>query len=141
MCFIERDEVKNTDAFRKNFYDALTNKGYNGIIDVNDQKYSGYKAKSPMIAFNAGKKLALDSVTKMGDEEIGGGKTIEYIKLGAKHLTKTILSMAAGATVFSLVTDTVIDAKKRDEIVSDYKRDHPGTKLSYNEILENYYSK
>lgn len=141
LCFIERDEVKNTDAFRKNFYDALTNKGYNGIIDVNDKKYSGYKAKSPMIAFNTGKKLALDSVTKMGDEEIGGCKTIEYIKLGAKHLTKTILPMAAGATVFSLVTDTVIDAKKRDEIVSDYKRDHPGTKLSYNEILENYYSK
>jgi len=119
----------------------LTNKGYNGIIDVNDKKYSGYNSKSSMIAFNAGKKLALDSVTKMGDEEIGGGAIIEHIKLGAKYLTKTILPMAAGAKVFSLVTDTVIDTKKRDKIVSDYKREHPTTKLSYNEILKNYYSK
>lgn len=118
----------------------MTNKGYNGIIDVNDKKYSGYKSKSPAIAINSGKKLAVDSVTKMGDEEIGGA-IIEYIKLGAKYLTKTILPMAVGAKVFSSVTDTVIDAKKREKIVFDYKREHPGTKLSYNEILENYYSK
>lgn len=119
----------------------MTNKGYNGIIGVNDKKYSGYKSKSPMIAFNSGKKLAVDSVTKMGDEEIGGGAIIEHIKLGAKYLTKTILPMAVGAKVFSSVTDTVIDAKKWEKIVSDYKREHPGTKLSYNEILENYFSK
>lgn len=141
MALIKRDALSDTDAFRKNFYDALTNKGYNGIIDVNDKKFSGYNSKSPMIAFNAGKKLVTNSVTKMSGEELTKSGMIEYGKLYGKQMAKKLIAIVGGSVAISKLTESVGNTKNRDKIVNDYKKEHPETKLSYNEILENYYKK
>ena len=51
----------NEDSWNK-FTDAMRKKGYSGIKDINDRKYSGYDSKNPMILFDekkmkqAGKK-------------------------------------------------------------------------------------
>lgn len=46
----------NTDSkAQAKFIKALKDKGYSGVIDINDQKYSGYNAKNPYIIFNDGK--------------------------------------------------------------------------------------
>lgn len=74
----------------------MTNKGYNGIIDVNDKKYSGYNSKSPMIAFNVGKKLAVDSVTELSDEELIKSTIIEIAKLNGKKAAKQLIACIGG---------------------------------------------
>ena len=51
----------NEDSWNK-FTDAMRKKGYSGIKDINDRKYSGYDSKNPIILFDekkmkqAGKK-------------------------------------------------------------------------------------
>ena len=39
------------------YFSELTKRGYNAIKDVNDNKFSGYKALNPIIAFNAKGKI------------------------------------------------------------------------------------
>ena len=46
------------------FYNALKSKGYDGLIDVNDKKYSGFNAKNPAIIINKG-KLTVDKITNV----------------------------------------------------------------------------
>ena len=52
---------RDTDQWNK-FTDAMRKKGYSGIKDINDRKYSGYDSKNPIILFDqkkmkqAGKK-------------------------------------------------------------------------------------
>lgn len=51
------------------YYSALKKKGYSAIVDVNDQKYSSYHAKSPMIVFDHD-SVKLNSAQKLSQEEI-----------------------------------------------------------------------
>ncbi len=39
-------------AMQKTFYDAMSKKGYGALVDTNDQEYSSYHAKRPMIVFD-----------------------------------------------------------------------------------------
>lgn len=50
------------------FYDALKAKGYGGIFDVNDIKYSGYRSNSPVIIFDT------ESVTRKAVDELSRAK-------------------------------------------------------------------
>lgn len=51
------------------YYNALKQKGYSAIIDVNDQKYSSYHAKSPMIVFDHD-SVKLNSAQKLSQQDI-----------------------------------------------------------------------
>lgn len=126
----------------KNFYDTLKSKGYDAIIDMNDKKYSSYSAKKPMIAFNVGNKVTVNSVKKLNDiavQELGDKETN---KLLIRNTLKTMIpSVAAYAGISGAiaVNNRVTNQKQRNKIVSEYRKEHPDTKLSYNEIVENYY--
>lgn len=66
------------DRYKKNidkFYSSLKKKGYDGLNDINDKKYSGYKTKNPTIFFDhknlkvASKKLLTnDTIEKDYDK-------------------------------------------------------------------------
>ena len=64
----------DTDTWNK-FTDAMRKKGYSGIKDINDRKYSGYDSKNPIILFDqkkmkqAGKK-AIDVDSSEYDRQI-----------------------------------------------------------------------
>ena len=51
------------------YYSALKKKGYSAIVDVNDQKYSSYHAKSPMIVFDHD-AVQLNSAQKLSQQDI-----------------------------------------------------------------------
>ena len=53
--------AKEKEANSK-FYKELMSKGYGGIRDVNDEKYSTYKTKSPLILFTGNSKVANVSI-------------------------------------------------------------------------------
>lgn len=58
------------EAAYKAFQKAVMDKGYGGILDVNDMKFSGYNAHAPAILFNNGKEFTVNWFEKMDNQEI-----------------------------------------------------------------------
>ena len=121
--------VDNSDMGIKNsnrFYDALRKQGVNAIIDVNDRKYSGFKAKMPIITFDGDfdyTKRAMDDIEiqknlKKATVDIFGP---EIAKAGALYV-----GMYGAAPAINKV--------QMDKKVLQYKQDHPNTNLSDKEI-------
>lgn len=123
----------NAKVFQ-DFKDSLRDKGYSGIKDRNDNSYSGYAAKTARIIFDTS-KVKVSDVRKVSDAEIGAKNTKEMLALLGRQLApQAALTVAATSALKSQ------QAKQRDNTaIQKYKKDHPGTKLSNDEILENYY--
>lgn len=120
----------------KKFYDTLTDKGYNAILDVNDRYYSGYNSKSPMIAFNAKDKLSLKTVEQIASGEAKKGSIIETGKLAVQNM----LPGSIGGLAFASIAAKGMEAAARSNVVKDYRKEHPDSKLTNQEILDNYYN-
>lgn len=118
----------------KKFYAEMQKHGYDGIRDFNDMKYSKYGAKNPLIIF--GKDAAKTvSAQKLGREAIEKQYVRENAKKGVKHLTKMSLPMVglAGTTI-------AVSKSQENDVVYEYRSQHPNSKLSRQEILERHYS-
>ena len=106
------------------FFKALKDQGVNAMYDINDQKYSGYKSKAPIITFD-GKY----SYTKreMVDEEIkkNAAKSVALV------LAPDVVKGGAGFTA-------IYGAMKwaDNKAVENYKKEHPNTELTDKEILK-----
>jgi hypothetical protein len=123
------------------FKQALKDKGYSGIKDRNDASYSGYNAKTARIIFDAS-KVKVSDVRKLSDYEIDENRNREMLKVMAKMSLPSISGYAAiGAALggAGYATSKSNRAKENTKAISDYKKKHPDTKLSNDEILENYY--
>ena len=119
------------------FKQALKDKGYSGIKDRNDMKYSGYNAKTARIIFDTS-KVKVSDVRKLNNNEINSKNMKETMKMAMKALSKT---GAAGIalTGAGVAIDKSARNKENTKAIADYKKEHPNTKLSNDEILENYY--
>ena len=128
----------------KKLYSELTKAGYDAIIDVNDKKYGGYNSKSPVIVFNGAAKTVVKAVRNVGENEVSKAFIPETAKAMVSQYLKSQIPWAAAAAAAATVA-TVKGVKahnniqKRNQIVSEYKKEHPGTKLTYDRILNNYY--
>lgn len=88
----------------KKFYDALKAQGYGAIQDVNDMKFSGYKAKNPLIVFdNSAGNIMVKSMTKMEDQTMNGIKELGKATLETMMEQNAYLP-AAGMTVAAVAT-------------------------------------
>lgn len=56
-------------AMQKTFYDAMKKKGYGALVDTNDQEYSSYHAKRPMIVFDT-KSTAVDQIHTLDEKRV-----------------------------------------------------------------------
>lgn len=122
------------------FYDKLKSKGYDAIMDVNDKKYSGYMSSKPTIVFNGESKLSVKNRREVGDEEIAKDALKGTSDVLVKSLLKPTAQTAAGVGAVAAGMKAM-ENRNRDNIVNQYRKDHPETKLTYNEILDNYYGK
>lgn len=124
------------------YYNTLKSKGFDGIQDINDEKYSGYNTKAKII-FNKAKlvedeikeKNYFDYTTDMYNER---GKAL--FERNVKVLTPLMSATVGLATVDYVSSDN--SRKKtvaRNEIVSEYKKEHPETTLSDAKILKMIY--
>ena len=130
--------LDTSSSINSGFYNKLKSLGYDAIMDVNDKKFSGYRSSKPMIAFNAAGKAAVKSVREVGEEEIKKA----YAKGMGDVLVKSLAPSVAGyAGVIGLINAGAKSADRRnnDSIVKEYKKKHPNTSLSYNQILDKYY--
>lgn len=125
----------NTDLVRGNtkeattFYEALKKKGFNAVLDSNDQFVSGYNTKHPLILFNAA-----SSTVKTG-EKIIDQKTVDglYSRQVAGVMARQFAPVAAvGAAAVG--AHRYIESKSKYATVNRYLDEHPNTKRSPAEI-------
>ncbi len=128
----------NQSKVYSEFKQALKDKGYSGIKDRNDEKYSGYDAKSARIIFDTS-KVKVSDIRKLSDEEISKKNEEETINVILRASAKTLLPKAAVATAAMAGVNKAANTSRDNRAISEYKKEHPNTKLSNDEILENYY--
>ena len=135
--------LQTSTSVNKGFYDKLTSKGYNAIVDINDKYLSGYNTKNPMIAFNVANSIKADSVRSLSGNEIveNFNKVRDRLQLeqtGADIAKKAaVAAVAAGAMK---QYNSYSDKKKHTKVIEEYKKEYPNTKLSDAEILNKYYN-
>lgn len=135
------NKAKVYDEFKSH----LKSKGYAGIKDRNDASYSGYNAKTARIIFDTA-KIKVSDVRKLSDAEITNKYASEMRKAMLREATKQSVEqnlpmigmIGAGAAAGTAINKSA-RTKENNKAIADYKREHPGTKLSNDEILENYY--
>lgn len=124
---------------RTKFFDTLKSKGYDAIGDINDKKYSGYRSKSPLISLGNTAKMVVDSSRQLGDDEIADAnrKAVNRLMLEANRMPMAATAAAILGT--RKLTKNGTTAAKRQQIVTEYRKEHPNSKLSDKEVLDNYY--
>lgn len=127
-----------TDGIDKKFFDTLKKSGYDAIMDMNDKKFSGYNTSSPLIIFN-GTNVAKSAVSKISDKAIKSDDAKSNVMAVVREALKTAAFVGAARGAASAL-GAKQQSKTHDTIVDDYRREHPGTELSYNQILNNYYN-
>ena len=86
-------DVAGHGSHGNNFMNFLKKRGYNAMLDVNDQYFSGYDAKKPVILFNA-----QSSVVKTGQSIVKDkGADRQLARMAIKQLGAPFLYGAAAA--------------------------------------------
>ena len=84
------------------FKDALQKKGYGGVIDLNDNKISGFKTNKPVMLFNSGSEFRDKKIKDLPDSEIMKNGLLSFLK--PEHLA---IGVGYGALeTYGLVTDS-----------------------------------
>lgn len=122
-----------SERANQKFYKKLKESGYQAIKDMNDSKYSGYKSKNPLIVFDKS-KVVVESVSKRDISDIISKGNAEIGKNVAEQLIEAYSIPIIGMTSAGIAYKQTSNNRK----VQAYKREHPNTKLSYNEILKVY---
>ena len=125
---MDRDLDGNNNKLSNMFFDSLRKQGINAIQDVNDQKYSGYRAKLPIITFDNSFEY---TKRVMDDKEI----KMNHRKALADVLSPAIMTTGA-AFVGIYGTTPVMNKVKVDKQVLLYKQEHPNTEMSDAEIRD-----
>ena len=92
----------DTHGFQKQYFNALANKGYDGLPDINN-KYiqTKYHATAPAIIFNT-TKLKLSSIDAYDMRKIQGLYTQELLKQQVRNLAETggnLINYVSGKTI------------------------------------------
>lgn len=133
----------HNDNVNKAFYDKLSSKGYNAIVDINDKYLSGYNTRNPMIAFNAASNVKANSLRALTVDEIRDSYNKYALTNKVKQVAKATAKTAAIAITGKVAVDKINsyrDSKQRIKVLENYKKEHPTTKLSDAEILNEYYN-
>lgn len=117
------------------FYQSLKSKGYDAIKDINDTKNSSYDAKNPLIIFNGKEKLIRDKVEQILESDINQA----YRNTQNRDIRNSRIKTGAQFTTGLLGLVGISSAKsnaQNNQIVLQYRNDHPNSKLSYDDIVK-----
>lgn len=112
------------------FYSALSSKGYNAIKDVNDSKYSGYKAINPIITFGTKGKVSVVNIKQLTDNEIQKAAGISVTHLLGSELVKK-----GGTATVGYLGVKSIKSSNDSKRINAYRKEHPASKMSNTEII------
>ena len=134
------------DRVHKLFYDKLKERGYGGLIDINDSKVEAFTWK-PVIIFDDQKKHIVSS-TKATAKQLGDSQTLKAAaySLARKTAVKPIEPtdpkvIMGGAWLSALGIVTSVDNRitsAQANFVKQYLQEHPNTKLTNEQIAKMY---
>lgn len=119
----------------KGLYESLKSKGYQGIRDRHDEKYSGYGAKAHIL-FDTKDRVKVKSDDALSKEEIMSKFIPTALKTVGADLAKSpkiLGAAAAGASYRSLKSK--LKEQEQEKKVETYRKNNPGSTLGYAEIL------
>lgn len=116
------------------FYSAMKKAGYGAIRDVNDKENSGYFAKNPLIVFDTD-KIDVDGFTKIGSDHIDSMFAKEKIKVSVHALANEFGPIGATFAT-SMGAIKLVKRSSETKFVENYRKKHPESTLSNNEILK-----
>lgn len=123
---------ENGNKAAKKFYDKLKSMGYDAVEDVNDKKYSGYKAKHPVIVFNKKDKISVSDVKKMTyPRMISNAQKVYRQDVLTDTAKKGAAVVVGGVGMRKLMKSSV-----RSRAIKNYKLEHPNTQLTDAQIYE-----
>lgn len=114
------------------FYSFMKSKGYNAILDANDQFISGYDTKHPLILFNAA-----SSTVKSGQKIVDAATTGKLAKRQTTLLMSKQLAPLVGLGLAYAGGVKAMDTKSKYGAVNKYFKDNPNSELSYAEVFAN----
>lgn len=137
----------------KRFYSELRKRGFGALEDLNDRWYSGYDTRTAKIFIDKG-RVHVDNVHRMFSKELEANfKAARKIdSQSVKERTKDLifllessapllpgLSIVGAASAYSNKKQSQASKSKETQVIRDYRKDHPNSKLSDDDILRNYY--
>lgn len=86
------------------FFEKLKSAGYGAVQDINDMKYSGYRAKNPLIVFDkSGSDVMVKSYKKMEENMMAAGSK-ELLKVQCEDLIEKLAPVSAAVLTKKAVT-------------------------------------
>lgn len=140
--YVNTNLVDRDSTATKLFYKSLRDAGYGAVKDVNDAKYSGFGTRLPIIVFDASKVSVKDVVRLNKSEAAKGAKKVlteEQTKAVLKELAPS-MAYYSGLATLGVSGTAYANSKAEAKIVSEYRKEHPNSTLSRNEIVRNYYN-
>ena len=125
--------TKEQQPINDKFYSAMKKAGYGAIRDVNDKENSGYFAKNPLIVFDTD-KINVEGFTKLGNDHIDSMFAKEQGKIAAHTLANQYGPIGA-AFATSIGAMKLVKRSNETKFVENYRKRHPESTLSNNEIL------
>lgn len=126
--------TKEQQPINDKFYSAMKKAGYGAIRDVNDKENSGYFAKNPLIVFDTD-KINVEGFTKLGNDHIDSMFAKEQGKIAAHTLANQYGPIGA-AFATSIGAMKFVKRSNETKFVENYRKRHPESTLSNNEILK-----
>ena len=123
----------------KEFKQTLKDAGYSGIKDRNDSSYSGYNAKTARIIFDTS-KVKVSDIRSISNNEITRKNGQIMLKLIGKQLIPQSISVLT-STAAGLAYKKFQANQTNNAAIQKYKKEHPNTNLSNEQILENIYGR
>lgn len=114
------------------FFKFMKEKGFNAVLDSNDQFISGYNTKKPLILFNAASSTVKAGEKVIEQSTIDGLYKKQVAAVVAKELAPTV-----GLGVAAVGGGRALDTRNRYKVVNQYILEHPNTKLTPSEIYAN----
>lgn len=128
------DHSEDQQKVTNKFYSMLKDAGYGAVRDVNDKELSGFGSKNPLIIFDTS-KVNVKNVTELGNEYINKNYKTEMGKVVTRQMAGSYGRQgAAFAAAFGGLK--LHSEAKNTRYVEQYRKGHPDTKLSANEILK-----
>ena len=129
------DHSNDQQNVTNKFYGMLKDAGYGAVRDVNDKEFSGFGSKNPLIIFDTS-KVNVDKVTELGEAYINKKYRTELGKVISRQLANGWASPQGAAYVAAFGGLKLSSNARKTRYVEQYRKDHPDTKLSANEILK-----
>lgn len=128
------------EGIHQTFYEAMRKKGYGGVIDINDSKLEGFTF-NPVILFDKQSKNVVNSA-KATVEQLSTSRKAKGLALSLAR--KSSLTVTDVTNPYTLLGASYVGSKgyevatryKRLDIVNQYKKEHPNTRLTDQEILQ-----